>query len=469
LTLSGGLALHRGAMRITRFWARGFRSLCDVTLDNLGPFVVLYGPNGSGKSNVLAAIDTFFRLAPIAAAAAPQVVTASARGAMLHVQQLSAVAGQAAAAALSVHDWYGQIATHAMVLGAQLEFAPLDPLAPPESLRLGSALQVEVTYTLRGPNDPALTITRWSGAESDGDGVTTVSEGAALWFCNVLAPAAFALVDPIRAMPDEREPTKVDAGVVDPVLDEVRRGNLKTALFNAKNSSDGATLERFEAMRRVMVTALQRPVFQVARDARTRVIDLYEQLPPPNPEHKMVPLHRAGLGVVQLYAIVATLLFARRATVAIEEPEAHLHAPTTGRQLRALLSSLLSPTAPGQRPLLDQLFVATHSNLFDLDPDGYWDVAMVDGETRVSRMALEAVDARHLYEPGPAKHILQKMLRRYGNETVFRTASGERVDASRMIEALQRDEDIAVEFLRTLHETALETMAMRAQDDAEGE
>ena len=34
-------------MRITKFWARGYRSLKDVTLDPIGPFAVFYGPNGS--------------------------------------------------------------------------------------------------------------------------------------------------------------------------------------------------------------------------------------------------------------------------------------------------------------------------------------------------------------------------------------------------------------------------------------
>src|SRR5581483_10171307 len=52
-------------MRIKRFYARGYRSLRDVTLDDLGPFAVFYGPNGSGKSNIIAAIRTLFRLLPL--------------------------------------------------------------------------------------------------------------------------------------------------------------------------------------------------------------------------------------------------------------------------------------------------------------------------------------------------------------------------------------------------------------------
>src|SRR5271154_1060458 len=51
-------------MRIESFWAKGFRSLRDVRLENLGAFNVFYGPNGSGKSNILAAIEAWLRLGP---------------------------------------------------------------------------------------------------------------------------------------------------------------------------------------------------------------------------------------------------------------------------------------------------------------------------------------------------------------------------------------------------------------------
>lgn len=60
---------------------------------------------------------------------------------------------------------------------------------------------------------------------------------------------------------------------------------------------------------------------------------------------------------------------------------------------------------------VDQLFLATHSNLFDLDPSGYWDVSLVEGATTVQRKPLDEVDRLHLFEPGPAKHQIQELLR----------------------------------------------------------
>src|SRR5262245_60228980 len=50
-------------MRITSFWAKGYRSLRDVRIDRLGPFNVFYGPNGGGKSNILEGIRVLLGLA----------------------------------------------------------------------------------------------------------------------------------------------------------------------------------------------------------------------------------------------------------------------------------------------------------------------------------------------------------------------------------------------------------------------
>src|SRR5262249_44820727 len=149
---------------------------------------------------------------------------------------------------------------------------------------------------------------------------------------------------------------------------------------------------------------------------------------------------------VQLYAIIAPILLAGGRLVAIEEPEAHLHAPSTGRELRALLEGMVREGRVGQ------IFIATHSNLFDLDPTGYWDVSLDSetGETRVARKDLVEIDAQHLYEPGPAKHALTQLLR-YApeEEVVFRRPDNTPVTAREMLRLLQEDDDVAVEFLRS--------------------
>ena len=48
---------------LTKVVIHGFRSCNDLTLDHMGPVVVLVGPNGAGKSNILKAINNFAKFA----------------------------------------------------------------------------------------------------------------------------------------------------------------------------------------------------------------------------------------------------------------------------------------------------------------------------------------------------------------------------------------------------------------------
>lgn len=66
--------------------------------------------------------------------------------------------------------------------------------------------------------------------------------------------------------------------------------------------------------------------------------------------------------------------------------------PTTGIHLRTLLKRLVD------EDFIDQLFIATHSNLFDLDPEGYYEVTHdPELETQVARKPIHEIDA-HLLE-----------------------------------------------------------------------
>lgn len=424
-------------MRITKFWAKGYRSLRAVELDGLGEFNVFYGPNGSGKSNVLAAIDTLLR-APV-----------------------GGVAGTIPPVAIVDRDFFGQAPTPELRLGAVIEFDPGEISAPPKELVAGNAIQVEVTFVRPARNESRVS-DFWVSEPGGARFVAQASQTLAVWWSTILAPRAFNFLPGSRVMGKETEPlTPPDGG--DPVLDEVRAGRIKTALFNAKNSPDGAVLARYEEMRALMSARFQRPTFNATRDPRTRIIELVEALPGPNPESFVVPIQQAGSGAEQLYSIIAMVLFAQKRIIGIDEPEAHLHAPTTGRRLRNALASMLEDHG-GKRRVLDQLFIATHSNLFDLDPTGYWDVSMVDGETRIIRKPLDEIDAHHLHEPGPAKHALMQLLR-YApeDEVVFRTGDGQQLKASETLQALKDDTDVAVAFLESMHAAAMQVTGLRAR------
>ncbi len=174
-------------------------------------------------------------------------------------------------------------------------------------------------------------------------------------------------------------------------------------------------------------------------------------------------LDLAGLGIAQIYWILAQAMLSGANIVAIEEPEAHLHAPTTGRDLRHLLERLVNEKH------IDQLFIATHSNLFDLDSTGYFDVSLKNGETVVERADLTRIDRDHLYEPGPAKHALQRMLEYMPpDEVMFRHGDGSPITATEMLRLLQDGDDDAVRFLEDIHGAAMTMVKVKTKKSKAG-
>ena len=111
------------------------------------------------------------------------------------------------------------------------------------------------------------------------------------------------------------------------------------------------------------------------------------------------------------------------------------------------------------------MFVATHSNLFDLDPGGYYDVRFdAHAGTVVKRESDWAtVDRDHLWEPGPGRHALMDVLRHSVPDTVvFRDRGGAPLTAAEMLASLQRDDDVAVSFLEDVHGAAVRAVRSAA-------
>lgn len=379
-------------MKICRFWAKRYRSLLHVDLQDLSGVNVFYGPNGSGKSNVIDAIQTFFHLLPIAADVAYK---SNGETAFSFLE-----GGREASNWLSEDDFYAR-----------------DDIVEP--IELGAAIEDE-----RG---------HFGGARFDGKAVSRIdavidfsksptrqgSFGLKLRDLSIderVIHLPFTSSEVRQILHQIGSHALTHLGVTrtlaadasaDRTLKErtstgtIRDGDLVRRLFEAKNSRVAEERARFEQVREFMTRALGWGPFDVFMDSRTKELELREKLPEPNPLGRDIPVDRAGHGVIQAYAIVASILLAGGRLVAIEEPEAHLHAPTLGRELRAILAKMV------EEGRIDQLFIATHSNLFDLDPTGYWDVSLVNGATRVARKPLDEIDRLHLFEPGPAKHRLQ--------------------------------------------------------------
>ena len=112
---------------------------------------------------------------------------------------------------------------------------------------------------------------------------------------------------------------------------------------------------------------------------------------------------------------------------------------------------------------IDQLFVATHSNLFDLDPTGFFDVRLENGETVVAKKPLDAID-QHLYEPGPTLHALEELLAiAPPDKVMFRRPDGSPVTAQEMVTMLRAADPIALDYLRNLHAAAVDVVGLRSR------
>lgn len=419
-------------MRVTKFWAKGFRSLREISLEPLGEINVFYGANGVGKSNLIDALRALFAVMPLA------VDTAYESQEPGEERSSFREAGRRAATWIKSEDFDARQPRAPIVLGAVLEDSGASFGNASYRSRKVSCIEVEVRLSRPRPGELGLQFTRLL-VDGERPGLP-FSDPSIRDLLGVFVPAAFSHLGTIRTLgPDD---------------DLVRK------LFEAKNAADRDLRIRFEQVRGFMSQSLHRGLFDVFLEPDTQRLELREALPEPNPQKIDIRIDRAGLGIVQVYAIVAPILLSGSPLVALEEPEAHLHAPSTGRMLRALLSQMVTEKR------VHQLFIATHSNLFDLDPTGYWDVSLdsITMETRVHRAELHEIDVRHLYEPGPAKHAILQLLR-YATkeEVIFRRLDGSTVSAGEMLRHLQDDDDEAVEFLRTLHGAALRIVRLDAR------
>ncbi|MFO0756053.1 MAG: AAA family ATPase [Byssovorax sp.] len=434
-------------MRIVSFWARGFRSLRDVRVDGLGAFNVLYGPNGSGKSNFLAAIRILLALA---------AATARDERFPLGAPNIERARAARAARLVSREDLCARDPSRVIVLGAHLSSnGSPSPVLVPGYLELPD-LELEVTFDWLIDQEPRLSISKlrseghdlhapWADPRDHERLRALLLEGLV---CN------YALVSADRA--PRTETTAKPPDDEDVVLWHLRQGRLKSALLAAQIGPSHETRRRLTALRALLAgPPLNRPPFDPVQDPRTGIVDIREVLPEPNPDGRDVSLDLAGLGIAQIYWILGQTMLSGARAVGIEEPEAHLHAPTTGRDLRLLLARLV------HEGHIDQLFIATHSNLFDLDDTGFFDVQLDNGETKVTRKTLAEID-QHLYEPGPTLHALEELLSiAPADKVMFRRPDGSPVTAIEMVKLLRESNPIALDYLRTLHAAAVDVVGLR--------
>jgi len=307
-------------MRIKSFWAPGFRSLRDVRIDDLGAFNVFYGPNGSGKSNILAAIELWLRLIRI---------TLQSDGDRDGGRQTYLDAG----APVRAHDFALHSPQRRITLGGTLSELGV-------GIRCAEIeLQLDATV-LDKPTLRRVSVTVDGTSLEYDEQATEIQREKLSLLENVEWERKISLISADR-MPrieavGERPPANVE-----PLSWYFRCGQLKDALFAAQNATSPITVRALERFREFMAgPPLHRRPFRAVEAPHTGVRDLREWLPPPLDAHD-ISLDLAGLGIAQIYWILGQAMLSGAAVVGIEEPEAHLHAPTTGRHLRLLLERLV--------------------------------------------------------------------------------------------------------------------------------
>ncbi len=172
----------------------------------------------------------------------------------------------------------------------------------------------------------------------------------------------------------------------------------------------------------------QAPQFRAVLSEERRVVHVT------HPSAGDLPLKSFGTGEQQVFLLLAQRVLDSSPVVQLEEPEAHLHTALM-RPLAALLLSAVQPRGEAHDAPIDQLWIATHHHLFAIDRE-FFEVTLKNGETVVERKN-RAQAAQHFYEPGALWDALRSLLD-HGlspDTVIFRTADGNSVTAQQILES----------------------------------
>ncbi len=428
-------------MRITHLTVENFRSIRKLELKDIPDVAVFYGENGTGKSNILRAVHLAWEC--VAAAAGGRAVAA----------RPDAPLGTTLTPRLAIEVEFGSDSFRAR--GWTTEAVSLDCHVDGS----GTVILQSLTATLVDTSGRAKVFSRPADqqlftelAKLNGNSPAVQMYGE--WLSALTATQA----NRFTRITDPREREKRAAGDAD-VPELAALGEIETAAMRAVTDPDAEMPERLERFLQLMQTELRRD--------RGRAVSLLGGVAALQEVRKVhgravgFPLESLGLGARHLYSIVGAVILSGARVVAIDEPEAHLHAPTSGRALRGLLLKLLPDP-------VHQLFVATHSEQFDLNPEGFYEVTWTEEEgTKAEwRTDLVDLDRRHTYSPGAARHALLEALEGDLDSVVYTRPDGSTVTAAEMVQLLVRDAPEAYEYLTLVTEAAVRAVAVRARREA---
>lgn len=238
----------------------------DVRIEPLGALNVFYGPNGSGKSNILAAMDAWLKLVPIALDMRDMNVPT---GMISPGDPIRALARGHAAfnepnSPLRRHDLGLHSNNRKICLGGRFELE-------------GHRIEVEIYVDVGIPGKPSLDrcIVVDDLQLDEVTQYTPAQEAKWAMLQSIAWERAFSLV-PADRMPRTETPTdkplERPPANSEPVSWYFRRGQLKDALFAAQNSDSSQTALALERFRRFMAgPPLHRRPFRVVENPSTGI------------------------------------------------------------------------------------------------------------------------------------------------------------------------------------------------------
>lgn len=346
-------------MWIKQIRVRGYKSLADVTLSELGAINVFHGQNDTGKSNLLEALDLLAQLFPLC------LTKGGGRtyldDADLFPYTRNVFRFQNSSPRNITWDVQLYLEDPDKVVEFQLR---LSEIGPREIEELGKALALELTWVSDVPDEKIL------------DQLAK-------------AEAGFHLINARRYFQQE-----ITGPLNSPFTlgrhSLVTSANLKRTLVGAFNSLDQEERDRFERLTQLLENHFGLSGFTAGQSKPNqrgeveyvlgfRVFNVRE----------VVPIEQRGSGVQQIVLMLAQILFNPARIVGIEEPEMNL-SPEWQVRLMDVFRDLVQPGPGG----LDQIFITSHSLVFKPDSAHYFDV---DYQNQATVVMPRPLDERQKY------------------------------------------------------------------------
>lgn len=371
-------------MRIDKIVTKNFRSLQEVTMDNIGNLTVLIGKNSSGKSNLLEALSLFFDHFALAGGTTP---------------------------GLNEYFWYNRRTTN------PIHFTVTIKLNENECEEIFPANLMELIKDRYPQNYNTLTISRH------------IINSQGTWKTEYLKWADLSLIESDQPItPEEFNKQLGSTPVKDPIIEldrEITMHSINSEILTKINSS---ILERVKGKFKLVaaIRDVKNPIAHrialIDSNTQSRLWSLNQSTADPDERKytdmessfrkitdqrldlaqgqifvrkvgRRFPLYSEGGGIQEAINIIYELKSGpeKDFIFGVEEPEAHSH-PELQRKFFDEFK-LISEK--------NQIFIATHSPIFvdRANPKNTWVVKIVDGETKIQRIAelkevLEEIGAR---------------------------------------------------------------------------